>query len=607
MVQIPVLRLAGFALLSLIALVYGVERSAGGDWATGLGLVALNLGYALLSWAVLWGGHGRTGRLDLTLLFHHLDIAVWLATVHFVGGSPLLLVLLLLARVGDSVGFGFARAFYFTHVVTAVFLAYTAWSGARGLPSLEGIERWVVALTLYAVGAHMSLSAFVITRLRRRSAQAAQQAEELVQTLNARTRDLQTQAQALEQARCEAESAARAKSSFLATMSHEIRTPMNGVIGMTELLRHTPLTEQQQEFVHIIRDSGQGLLVILNDILDYSKIESGKMELEARPLSVEALLKACSDLLGPRARDKGVPLQIDIDPGMPPWVLGDSTRLRQVLINLMSNAIKFTEVGRVRVKVGLLNEDIEAPTAIRDKVDVGPPVVLEWVVQDTGVGMNAEQQARLFQPFTQVDASVARKYGGTGLGLAISQRLVQAMGGQIEVRSQVDRGSTFRFVLPTREVLDYAETTSTLTMSPTSPVPLAATPSGRPVRILLAEDNLVNQRVALLTIQKLGHRVDVVDNGRAAVEAVQQQPYDLVLMDIQMPEMDGLEATREIVRRAPHGRRPFIVGLSANAMAEDVQAGRAAGMDNYLSKPFTVSDLRAVIDVCALFARPDGD
>nr|WP_305792621.1 ATP-binding protein [Aquabacterium sp. A08] len=548
--------------------------------------------------------HGRTGRFDLTLFFHHTDLLVWLFTVHHLGGSDLLLGLLVLTRIGDSVGFGFRRALYFTHLGVAVFVAYQVWQPAPE----PGWPLWLTALFLYAVGWHLSLAALTITRLRRRNAEAAQRAEALVQTLDARTRDLQQQAQDLEDARRAAEAADRAKSSFLATMSHEIRTPMNGVIGMTELLRHTPLTAQQQEFVHIIRDSGQNLLVILNDILDYSKIESGRMELELRPLSVAAVLKACTDLLGPRAADKGVALQIEVDPALPPWVLGDSTRLRQVLINLLSNAIKFTPAGTVRVQVRVLEgADADAgPAAVREAVDAGPPVALEWVVQDTGVGMTPEQQARLFQPFSQVDASVSRKYGGTGLGLAISQRLVQAMGSQIGVSSQPAQGSTFRFVLPTREVLDYAETRSTLSMplgaAATAP---ADTPSGRPVRILLAEDNLVNQRVALLTIQKLGHQVDVVDNGRAAVEAVQRQPYDLVLMDIQMPEMDGLTATREIIRRAPDGRRPFIVGLSANAMAEDVQAGRDAGMDNYLSKPFTVSDLRAVIDVCALFARAD--
>ena len=584
-VQIPALRLVGFSFVSLLVLVFGQYSSSAARGFDPAMVLMVNAAYVAFTWIVLWTCHGKTGRLDLTFLFSHLDIALWVFNVHHVGGSPLLLVLLLLARVGDSVGFSFARAFYFTHVVTAVFLAYTGWFATGLTPA----ERWMVGLALYAVGAHISMVALVVTRLRNRSERARRDAESLVQTLEARTVELERQAIALEQARSEAEVAARSKSAFLATMSHEIRTPLNGVIGMTELLRHTPLSQTQQDYLQTIRGCGQGLAVILNDILDYSKIESGKMELELRPTDVNELVQSCVMLLKPKADEKGIALHSDVAPDVPSRVLSDGTRLRQVLINLLSNAIKFTNAGHVRVRVRVLNHG------------EGDALTLRWTVTDTGVGMTDEQMGKLFQPFTLADASVSRRFGGTGLGLAISQRLVQAMGGLIEVSSVPNRGSTFNFSLPT-EAVNHAEATDSVpswAVSELSAELSTSPPAARALKILVAEDNPVNQMVAELTVQKLGHQPTVVANGRLAVEAVLNDHYDMVLMDMQMPEMDGLTATREIVRLMPPERRPFIVGLSANAMVSDVQAGRDAGMDHYLGKPFAMDDLQAVINACA--------
>ncbi|MGC4071931.1 MAG: two-component regulator propeller domain-containing protein [Nibricoccus sp.] len=399
---------------------------------------------------------------------------------------------------------------------------------------------------------------------------------ELEAIIETRTRDLTTAKEA-------AEAASRAKSEFLANMSHEVRTPMNGVLGMTELALAHSANPEQRGYLEAVQSSGEALLGVINDILDFSKIESGRLTLDPIDFSLSNCLKKSLETLAARAREKHIPLRLDVAPGTPDLLVGDAGRLRQVLLNLIGNALKFTESGEVVVSVA------PGPAS-------SPGLLLHFCVTDTGIGIPADKIGPIFESFVQADSSTSRRYGGTGLGLTISRMLVTLMGGRIWVESEPGKGSRFhftaRFEPATPSAVQIEKTFAQLSPSST-----------RQLRVLLAEDNPVNQKISRTMLEKAGHTVVSAFNGVEALTKYQSEPFDLILMDVQMPDMDGLEATRRIRQLEKTGRqRTTIIALTAHAMKGDQERFLETGMDAYIGKPVRSPDLYS--SIARLF--PDG-
>jgi signal transduction histidine kinase/CheY-like chemotaxis protein len=553
---IPALRLMGFSLIAVGVLLHNRFLLGDVDWDRFLPFVLSTSLYLAASWILLALYYSPESRWDLGLVFLVLDLFFWTYALYVSGGEKSLLFLILTARVSDQAQVGFRRALWFAHLTTLCYLLMLAYIAVVDQRPLSWAYGLTVTVFLYGANLYVAFSARPADRLRQRNRTAVRYARELISELGRRAREL-------DEARHAAEAANDVKSRFLANTSHELRTPLAAVLGANRLLLSSPLTPQQKDWVTAANAAAKNLLGSIQDVIDFSALEKGLAEPETAPTDLRLVAGTALSLVQQEAVRKNLSLRSEIDPDIPTLLRTDAKRLRQVLVKLLSNGIKFTDQGKVLLRLQRLGPD---------SVNIS--------VEDTGIGIPDPLRQAIFAPFTQADATASRRYPGTGLGLAICQQVVASLGSRLEVASREGSGTVFWFSLT------HLDRQRTKALSPKEAF------EGR---VLLVEDNEINRLLTQHQLQFLGLEVEAAADGPTALKLLEQEAFDLVLMDIQMPGMDGFEVTRRLRKRERGAAHTPVVALTAHALPSDRERCMQAGMDDHMAKPASPEALSAVL------------